>query len=366
LGWSEEWFEALARTLASPRSRRGVLGSIAAGSVAALIPAVAQAADGPASQGRCKHSGKTACCVNTASDAGNCGACGNACPPGRICTNGHCDCPSGLDQCPSGCISTASDNLNCGSCGHVCPAGTVCVGGRCQLVCNPCCNVTCKPLDQCHVAGTCDPATGLCSNPAAPPGTACDTGNKCLLSGTCQSGVCVGTPVTCTARDQCHTACTCDPTTGLCSNLLAPNGTPCTNGTCVNGTCTACGVVGGPCCDRIFCQSGCCASGTCVAGTSNTACGASGFCVDCTASSLGHRCINGRCGCATLGDCRTGFACDLTTATCTTLCGTDTTACNGGCCSSGTCVAGTSDSACGTSGVCADCTVNRLHCVNGT
>src|SRR5262245_29462329 len=39
---------------------------------------------------------------------------------------------------------------------------------KCDLTCdssNPCDYVTCTPFSQCHLAGTCNPATGLCSNP---------------------------------------------------------------------------------------------------------------------------------------------------------------------------------------------------------
>ena len=42
--------------------------------------------------------------------------------------------------------------------------------------------VTCTASDQCHVAGTCNPATGACSNPPAPNGTACNDGNACTQS----------------------------------------------------------------------------------------------------------------------------------------------------------------------------------------
>src|SRR5207244_2256321 len=91
--------------------------------------------------------------------------------------------------------------------------------------------VTCTDLDQCHVAGTCNPATGSCSNPTATNGTPCTDGNPCTQADTCQSGSCVGSnPVTCTALDQCHVAGTCNPATGSCSNPTATNGTPCNDG----------------------------------------------------------------------------------------------------------------------------------------
>ena len=45
------------------------------------------------------------------------------------------------------------------------------------------------PLDQCHAAGVCNPATGMCSNPNRPNGTACTDGNACTQTDTCQAGV---------------------------------------------------------------------------------------------------------------------------------------------------------------------------------
>ncbi|HEY6002588.1 MAG TPA: hypothetical protein VIV57_06915 [Anaeromyxobacter sp.] len=46
--------------------------------------------------------------------------------------------------------------------------------------------MTCQPLDACHLAGACDEATGLCSNPARPDTTPCGTGRACF-SGACLS-----------------------------------------------------------------------------------------------------------------------------------------------------------------------------------
>src|SRR5207247_7101915 len=119
--------------------------------------------------------------------------------------------------------------------------------GTCQ--CGSCAGS--KPVpstasDQCDVAATSDPATGQCANPAAANGSACNDGNACTQSDTCQGGSCVGSnPVTCTASDQCHVAGTCDPATGQCSHPAAANGTTCNDGnactqsdTCQSGTCT--------------------------------------------------------------------------------------------------------------------------------
>jgi hypothetical protein len=118
----------------------------------------------------------------------------------------------------------------------MCQAGT-CTGA------NP---VVCTPLDQCHVAGTCNPGTGVCSNPNKPNGSGCTDANVCTQSDTCQAGVCTGAnPVICPPNDQCHLPRVCDPGTGVCSNNPRPNGAACNdaNGctqtdTCQGGACT--------------------------------------------------------------------------------------------------------------------------------
>jgi hypothetical protein len=58
--------------------------------------------------------------------------------------------------------------------------------------CGPdlCAGVTCAAQDQCHVTGSCDPATGLCSNPNAANGTACDDGDPSTPTSACFYGTC--------------------------------------------------------------------------------------------------------------------------------------------------------------------------------
>jgi MYXO-CTERM domain-containing protein len=155
-----------------------------------------------------------------------------------------------------------------------------------------CSTVTCTALDQCHTAGTCNPATGVCSNPVA-SGASCNDGIACTYDDVCSSaGVCGGTPISCTsdacntracngtstcsdtlltgnactpavpdacfasfacqagacagqnavvcaAKDECHDVGTCDSTTGSCSNPAKMDGTTCSIGTCQGGVCTA-------------------------------------------------------------------------------------------------------------------------------
>jgi hypothetical protein len=88
------------------------------------------------------------------------------------------------------------------------------------------------------VAETCSGTSPACPDDRlVAAGTACTDGNLCTQADTCQAGVCVGNPSTCTASDQCHAAGTCDPLTGLCSDPGAPDGTPCNNSNnCVNAS----------------------------------------------------------------------------------------------------------------------------------
>lgn len=150
--------------------------------------------------------------------------------------------PSNACQvCQPAVSQTAWSNLTNGTVcndGNACTRTDTCQAGIC-VGSNP---VVCQPLDQCHDAGTCDPATGTCSNPAKPNGTTCNDGNACTQTDTCQNGACVGSnPVVCTALDQCHAAGVCDPASGICSNPNKPDGTTCNDGSaCTEGdTCQA-------------------------------------------------------------------------------------------------------------------------------
>ena len=87
--------------------------------------------------------------------------------------------------------------------------------------------VVCAASDACHGVGTCNPSTGVCSNPNKPNGTTCNDGNPCTQIDTCQERSLhrFEPPLVCTASDACHTAGTCNPATGACSNPSKANGT---------------------------------------------------------------------------------------------------------------------------------------------
>src|SRR5262249_32317289 len=105
--------------------------------------------------------------------------------------------------------------------GSACADGDACTQtDTCQVgVCTGTNPVVCAALDQCHHAGVCDPASGTCSNPAKADGAECSDGDACTRTDTCQAGACVGAnPVVCSSLDQCHDAGVCDPASGICSN----------------------------------------------------------------------------------------------------------------------------------------------------
>jgi len=132
------------------------------------------------------------------------------------------------------------------------PNGTLCtdnnactLNDKCQAgACVPGTPLTCTPSDQCHNVGTCNSSTGVCSNPEKPNGTACNDGNACTQTDTCQSGTCTGANLkTCIPLDQCHTS-ACVPATGLCLDAAKPDGAACDDSNactnpdqCQGGTC---------------------------------------------------------------------------------------------------------------------------------
>jgi len=126
-------------------------------------------------------------------------------------STGACDaaerCDGASDTCPADALT--ADGAACDD-GNLCTQGDTCQAGQCQGG-TP---VTCSASDQCHDPGVCNPATGLCSNPPTQDGTPCDDGNACSEHESCRQGRCIGgTAVSCSDGDAC-TVDTCNPTTG--------------------------------------------------------------------------------------------------------------------------------------------------------
>jgi hypothetical protein len=260
-----------------------------------------------------------------------CNADNNSCTAGDSCQNGVCTPGAGID------CTTLTDQCNTGVCGSggSCvrepkPNDTLCVAGSNLCIQTGACRngscaagpaVVCEPADACHVAGTCDPATGRCSTPNAPNGT------RCGSNGQCQNGRCV---------EPClPTNAVCNPATDTCCNI---EGDACAeNANCVEagepGRCcrsegafctTQCDCCDGICADGVCCipgkqcldRSECCEGEDCVdeictriCGTNNALCSArpGEACCD------GFKCVNGECwpetcqaptqGCSSVGQC---------------------------------------------------------------
>jgi len=202
------------------------------------------------------------------------------------------------------------DGIACDD-GDLCTQSDACLTGTC-VGADP---VVCAAADQCHDAGECNPATGMCSNPEKADGAACADDDVCTRVDACRAGICAGTDaVICTAQDQCHVAGVCNPATGVCSNPAAANGSACDDGnactqvdTCSGGMCR-----GG---DRVVCEAAdqCHGAGECnpTTGRCVSAAKADGtVCDDGDACSRNDVCVGGRCVGAASPDSDADGTCD--------------------------------------------------------
>lgn len=169
-------------------------------------------------------------------EAGRCGGTPVVCTALDQCHDvGVCDSQTG--ECSNPVLSeVACDD------GDRCTQGDACTGGVCTGTA-----VECVAKDQCHEVGVCNPDTGMCTDPVKEDGVGCDDGLKCTEGDVCAAGVCGGSPVVCVALDQCHLAGVCDPGTGVCSNPAKANGTPCDDlDSCTRGDVCSSGFCFGP------------------------------------------------------------------------------------------------------------------------
>jgi hypothetical protein len=148
------------------------------------------------------------------------------CAEGGQCVGGQCafdGCPGGLTDCGGTCVDTSTDASNCGGCGNVCSAPArataTCTAGVCSFVCDAgyadCGGGVCVPLgtnenclgcgDSCDdgdvcTADSCDPVRG-CQNDVYHDGDfACEVDG---LPAVCVGGVCTPIPETCSSAGLC-------------------------------------------------------------------------------------------------------------------------------------------------------------------
>lgn len=126
----------------------------------------------------CDKNPADGCEINVNTDVNNCGGCGNICPTGAngtpVCSAGKCSqaCVQNawgtVSACGTACVNTLTDANNCGSCGNVCSGGQVCFINQFSGV------IGCTASNNCtHIAGALGSATFTyndCTNPIGIPG----------------------------------------------------------------------------------------------------------------------------------------------------------------------------------------------------
>jgi len=344
--------------------------SCQAGACVGSNPVTCPASDQCHDAGTCNAA--TGLCTNPLKKNGTACTDGNACTRVDTCQSGVCTGSSPVSCSASDqCHTAGTCNTSTGICddpikknGTACDDGSLCTQtDTCQGgVCSGGSPVVCSASDQCHVAGTCDPAKGTCSNPLKKDGTACNDGNGCTQTDTCQSGSCTGTsPVVCAASDQCHVAGTCDPAKGSCSNPTKKDGTACNDknactqtDTCQAGACTGASPVTCSASDQCHDAGSCNPSdGTC----SNPAKADNTPCADGKACTSGDKCTGGVCGGAAV-TCDDKIACTVDSCVEPSGCNFDRGKC--GCAKDADC---NDNNAC--NGV-ETCNLSTLSCVAGT
>lgn len=193
----------------------------------------------PCTEDNCNPNGT---CANTpVEDDTSCDD-GSNCTTNDVCVDGVCtgsgeslchdlDNPCQISECAAtgGCmVLEKPDDTPCDD-GDPCTANDSCQGGECQggetTSCddnNACTEDSCTPGVGCEYTN----ATGECAD-----------GDVCTIGDRCQDGECRGNPVECTPFSECHNAGSCDPATGLCTDIRKADGSECTGGSCKGGVC---------------------------------------------------------------------------------------------------------------------------------
>lgn len=211
-------------------------------------------------------------CVDTQTDADNCGECGNSCDLANAeayCDEGVClvgECDPGWEDCnedaEDGCeTDIIGDGENCGACGNACPEEETCIDGECSTACHDndddgyadeaCGGTDCDDEDDSIYPGAeevCDGVDNDCDGreDQQPQASAsCNDDDPCNGLERCFRGECQdGLPIDCDDGNDC-TADSCDPELE-CQNTVEEDGTGCGDpddndcdnpDTCLEGVC---------------------------------------------------------------------------------------------------------------------------------
>ncbi|HET6283115.1 MAG TPA: hypothetical protein VFH73_19310 [Polyangia bacterium] len=242
--------------------------------------------------GQCGAVGQDCCTAGNACASGlACGAVTKKCEP---CGDLNQACCTAGTACRMGICGAANTCQPCGGFGQACCAGNSCAADgdlcngneTCQNgTCGRSSSVVCMATDQCHTAGTCNPATGTCSNPVKTAGTPCNDGSMCTTGETCQNGACAGgAAVDCNDNNPC-TVDSCATATG-CAHPPAGGGTACAtdNNPCTSDVCNAAGTCTHPLLGNgVRCAgpgglNGVCSAGLCVECLVNADCSSGKVC----------------------------------------------------------------------------------------
>lgn len=233
---------------------------------------------------------------------------------------------AGAVICRAGGVLCAKD-AQC--CSGTCNADThrcACEDG--EILCRNRCIPACSAVDECHVAGDCDPSTGACTNPPADSGTTCGQGPRCVDGVANEQDMCNGDGTCTTGAETDCKLYRCGATSCLtsCDDVSAcVDDAYCADHQCFakldkGSTCNAAEqCLSGFCVDEVCCDSGCtdpcqtCSTGTCSGCPASQTClgGVSCGCPDGYTQLANGTCVTETCagGCNAYSDTSGSYYC---------------------------------------------------------